>query len=72
MELSFDESILKAYGLTRENIKIQQRGSGLINGTYLLTNLATAEIFVLQYLNSTACNTSARYITSLYFNGTRR
>ncbi len=51
MELTIDESILKAYGLTRETINIQQIGSGLINGTYLLTNIANGKKFVLQYLN---------------------
>lgn len=52
MELTIDESILKAYGLTSNNIKLQQIGSGHINGTYLLTNLSTSEKFVLQYINT--------------------
>lgn len=52
MELSFDESILEAYGFNKENINIQQIGSGLINGTYLLTNLSNGEHFVLQQLNT--------------------
>jgi Ser/Thr protein kinase RdoA (MazF antagonist) len=52
MELKIDESILKAYGLTHQNIHIQQIGSGHINGTYLLTKQTTAEKFVLQYINT--------------------
>lgn len=52
MELTIDESILKAYGLTSKNIKLQQIGSGHINGTYLLTNPSTGEKFVLQYINT--------------------
>ena len=52
MELTIDENILKAYGLTGENINIQQIGSGLINGTYLLTKLSTNEKFVLQHINT--------------------
>ncbi len=52
MELTIDESILEAYGFTRENIKIQQIGSGLINGTYLLSNLSNGEKFVLQQINT--------------------
>ncbi len=51
MELTIDENILKAYGLTGENINIQQIGSGLINGTYLLTDLSNAKKFVLQQIN---------------------
>lgn len=52
MELTIDESILKAYGFTKENIKIQQIGSGLINRTYLLSNLFNSEKFVLQQINT--------------------
>jgi len=52
MELAIDESILQAYGLTEENINIQQIGSGLINGTYLLTNLSDGKKFVLQQINT--------------------
>ena len=52
MELTIDESILKAYGLTGKNINIQQIGSGLINGTYLLTNLSDGKKFVLQQINT--------------------
>lgn len=52
MELSIDESILEAYNLTRKNINIQQIGSGLINGTYLLTDLSDGNKFVLQHINT--------------------
>ncbi|WP_461789809.1 phosphotransferase enzyme family protein [Pedobacter sp.] len=52
MELKIDESIIKAYGFTHQNINIQQIGSGHINGTYLLTKLPSNEKFVLQYINT--------------------
>lgn len=52
MELTIDKNILKAYGLTGENINIQQIGSGLINGTYLLTDLSNSKKFVLQHINT--------------------
>lgn len=52
MELTIDESILKAYGLTSNNIKLQQIGSGHINRTYLLTNLENNETFILQSINA--------------------
>lgn len=52
MELSINENILKAYGLTSQNIKLQQIGSGHINRTYLLTNLLDGKRYVLQNINA--------------------
>jgi len=51
MELTIDENVLKAYGLTSKNIKLQQIGSGHINRTYLLTNLSDDKQYVLQNIN---------------------
>jgi Ser/Thr protein kinase RdoA (MazF antagonist) len=56
MELKIDETILKAYGFTHQNINIQQIGSGHINGTYLLTKQQSNEKFVLQYINTNVFN----------------
>lgn len=52
MELTIDESVLKAYGLTRKNIKIKQIGSGHINSTYLLTHLDNGKAYILQKINA--------------------
>jgi Ser/Thr protein kinase RdoA (MazF antagonist) len=51
MELTIDENVLNAYGLTSKNIKLQQIGSGHINQTYLLTNLPNREKYILQNIN---------------------
>src|SRR5690606_5347620 len=52
MELTIDETILNAYGFTKDNIKIQQIVSGHINSTYLLTNLENNETYILQSINA--------------------
>ncbi|KQM72745.1 hypothetical protein ASE74_21930 [Pedobacter sp. Leaf216] len=52
MELNLDSEVLKAYGYTKENIKITQIGTGLINRTYLLAPLAEEKKYILQNINT--------------------
>jgi len=51
MELNLDSEVLKAYGYTKENIKITQIGTGLINRTYLLSPLSEDKKYILQNIN---------------------
>ncbi|RZL43955.1 MAG: aminoglycoside phosphotransferase family protein [Pedobacter sp.] len=52
MELNLDSEVLKAYGYTKENIKITQIGTGLINRTYLLLPLSEDKKYILQNINT--------------------
>ncbi|RYD77512.1 MAG: aminoglycoside phosphotransferase family protein, partial [Sphingobacteriales bacterium] len=52
MELNLDAEVLKAYGYTKENIKITQIGTGLINRTYLLSALSEDKKYILQNINT--------------------
>lgn len=52
MELNLDAEVLKAYGYTKENIKINQIGTGLINRTYLLSPLSEDKKYILQNINT--------------------
>jgi Ser/Thr protein kinase RdoA (MazF antagonist) len=52
MELNLDSEVLKAYGYAKENIKITQIGTGLINRTYLLSPLAEEKKYILQNINT--------------------
>ncbi|TCD10172.1 aminoglycoside phosphotransferase family protein [Pedobacter frigidisoli] len=52
MELNLDSEVLKAYGYTKENIKITQIGTGLINRTYLLSPLSEKIQYILQNINT--------------------
>jgi Ser/Thr protein kinase RdoA (MazF antagonist) len=52
MELTIDERVLNQYGLAKNNVKIQQIGSGHINRTYLLTNLVNNSKYILQSINA--------------------
>lgn len=51
MELNLEEDILKAYGFTTENVKLQQIGSGHINRTYLLSAPQQGK-YILQNINT--------------------
>lgn len=52
MELNLDSEVLEAYGYTKENTKITQVGTGLINRTYLLSPLAEEKKYILQNINA--------------------
>ncbi|MGM9474980.1 phosphotransferase enzyme family protein [Pedobacter sp. GSP4] len=52
MELNLDSEVLKAYGYAKENTKITQIGTGLINRTYLLSPLAEEQKYILQNINT--------------------
>ncbi|MFC3562124.1 phosphotransferase enzyme family protein [Pedobacter jamesrossensis] len=52
MELNLDSEVLKAYGYTKENIKISQIGAGLINRTYLLSPISEDKKYILQNINT--------------------
>ena len=52
MELNLDSEVLKAYGFTKENTKITQIGTGLINRTYLLSPLFEKQKYILQNINT--------------------
>ncbi|MFC4209603.1 phosphotransferase enzyme family protein [Pedobacter lithocola] len=52
MELNLDSEVLKAYGFNKENIKITQIGTGLINRTYLLSPSSTTKQYILQHINT--------------------
>ena len=52
MELNLDSEVLKAYGYAKENIKITQIGTGLINRTYLLSPLSEDKKYILQNINT--------------------
>ncbi|MGA9651585.1 phosphotransferase enzyme family protein [Pedobacter sp.] len=52
MEINLDPEVLKAYGYTKENIKINQIGTGLINRTYLLSPLSEDKKYILQNINT--------------------
>lgn len=52
MELNLDSGVLKAYGYTKEDIKVTQIGTGLINRTYLLSPLSEDEKYILQNINT--------------------
>jgi len=52
MELSLDAKVLEAYGYTKENVKITQIGTGLINRTYLLSTLLEDKKYILQNINT--------------------
>ena len=52
MELSSDAKVLEAYGYTKENVKITQIGTGLINRTYLLSTLLEDKKYILQNINT--------------------
>ncbi|GGI22073.1 phosphotransferase enzyme family protein [Pedobacter mendelii] len=52
MELNLDSEVLKAYGYNKQNIKIAQIGTGLINRTYLLSTQAEAKQYILQNINT--------------------
>lgn len=52
MELSLDSEVLKAYGYAKENTKITQIGTGLINRTYLLSPLSEKKKYILQNINT--------------------
>lgn len=52
MELILDSEVLKAYGYTKENIKITQIGTGLINRTYLLSPIHEERKYILQNINT--------------------
>lgn len=52
MELNLDSEVLRAYGYTKEDTKITQIGTGLINRTYLLSPLSGDKKFILQNINT--------------------
>lgn len=52
MELNLDSEVLKAYGFTKENTRIIQIGTGLINRTYLLSPLSEDKKYILQNINT--------------------
>jgi Ser/Thr protein kinase RdoA (MazF antagonist) len=52
MELNLDSEVLKAYGYTKENTRITQIGTGLINRTYLLSPLSEDKKYILQNINT--------------------
>jgi len=52
MELDLDSEVLEAYGYAKENTKITQIGTGLINRTYLLSPLAEEKKYILQNINT--------------------
>lgn len=52
MELNLDSEVLKAYGYTKENTKITQIGTGLINRTYLLSPQSEERKYILQNINT--------------------
>lgn len=52
MELNLDSEVLKAYGYAKENTKITQIGTGLINRTYLLSPLSEKKKYILQNINT--------------------
>ncbi len=52
MELNLDSEVLEAYGYTKENTKITQIGTGLINRTYLLSPSTEAKKYILQNINT--------------------
>ncbi|MCZ4225180.1 phosphotransferase enzyme family protein [Pedobacter rhodius] len=52
MELNLDAEVLEAYGYTKENVKITQIGTGLINRTYLLSPLSEDKKYILQHINT--------------------
>jgi len=52
MELNLDSEVLEAYGYAKENTKITQIGTGLINRTYLLSPQAEEQKYILQNINT--------------------
>ncbi|WP_431294036.1 phosphotransferase enzyme family protein [Pedobacter sp. P26] len=52
MELNLDSEVLEAYGYTKENTKITQIGTGLINRTYLLSPSNEEQKYILQNINT--------------------
>ncbi|MBB6236123.1 Ser/Thr protein kinase RdoA (MazF antagonist) [Pedobacter sp. AK013] len=52
MGLNLDSEVLKAYGYAKENTKITQIGTGLINRTYLLSPLSEEKKYILQNINT--------------------
>lgn len=52
MEINLDSEVLEAYGYTKENTKITQIGTGLINCTYLLSPSIEEKKFILQNINT--------------------
>ncbi|WP_343523312.1 aminoglycoside phosphotransferase family protein [Pedobacter sp.] len=52
MELNLDSEVLAAYGYTKENTKITQIGTGLINRTYLLSPKTEEKKYILQNINT--------------------
>jgi aminoglycoside phosphotransferase (APT) family kinase protein len=52
MELNLDSEVLEAYGYAKENTKITQIGTGLINRTYLLSPQSEEKKYILQNINT--------------------
>ncbi|MGQ7852671.1 phosphotransferase enzyme family protein [Pedobacter sp. WC2501] len=52
MELNLDSEVLEAYGYAKENTKITQIGTGLINRTYLLSPSTGEKKYILQNINT--------------------
>ncbi|QNN41012.1 phosphotransferase enzyme family protein [Pedobacter roseus] len=52
MELNLDSEVLEAYGYAKENTKITQIGTGLINRTYLLSPQTEEKKYILQNINT--------------------
>jgi len=65
MELNLDAEVLQAFGYAKENIKITQIGSGLINRTYLLSPLSADKKYILQNINTSVFKNPASIANNL-------
>lgn len=52
MELNLASEVLEAYGFAKENTKVIQIGTGLINRTYLISSFTGGKQYILQNINT--------------------